>query len=57
MDPEEAERHHVSAPFGPSAAGTAAGGDAAAIKHDCYIVCSFRLTRLIGHHCSTEMEP
>lgn len=57
MDPEEAERHHVSAPFGPSAAGTAAGGDAAAIKHDGYIVRSFRLPRLIGHHCSTEMEP
>ena len=56
MDPEEAERHHVSAPFGPGATRTAAGSDAAAIKHDRHVVGSFRLAGLAGHHCGTEME-
>lgn len=56
MDPEEAECHHMGTPFGPCATGTAAGSDAAAIKHDRNIVGSFRLTGLTGHHCSAEME-
>lgn len=56
VNPEEAEGHHMSTPFGTSAACTAAGRDAAAIKHDGHIVGSFRLTGLTGHHCSTEME-
>lgn len=56
MDPEEAEGHHMSTPFGSSATGAAAGSDAAAIKHDRHVVSSFRLTGLTGHNCSTEME-
>lgn len=57
VDPEEAKCHHMSTPFGPGSTGTAAGGDAAAIKHDRNVVGSLWLTRLTGHNCSTEMEP
>lgn len=56
MDPEEAERNHVGAPFGPGTAGAAAGRDAAAVKHDRHVVGAFRLAGLVGHHGSAEME-
>lgn len=56
MDPEEAECNHVSAPFGPRAAGAAAGRDAAAVEHNRHVVRSFGLARLVGHNGSAEME-
>lgn len=56
MNPKEAESHHMGTPFGPSTTGAAAGGDAAAIKHDGHVIGSFRLAGLAGHHCSTEVE-
>lgn len=56
VDPEEAQGHHMGAPFGPSATGAAAGSDAAAIEHDRHIVGAFGLPRLVGHHCGTEVE-
>lgn len=46
----------MGAPFGPSATGAAAGGDAAAIEHDSHVIRSFRLAGLTGHHRSTEVE-
>lgn len=56
MNPKEAESHHMGTPFGPSTTGAAAGGDAAAIKHDGHVIGSFRLAGLAGHHCSAEVE-
>jgi len=41
VDSEEAQGHHMGTPFGSCTTGTAAGSDAAAIKHDCHIVGSF----------------
>lgn len=38
VNPEEAERHNMSAPFGPGSTGAAAGSDATAVKHDCHVV-------------------
>lgn len=38
VNPEEAERHNMSAPFGPGSTGAAAGGDAATVEHDRHIV-------------------
>lgn len=52
MNPKEAESHHMGTPLGPGATGAAAGGDAAAIKHDGHVVGSFRLASLTGHHGS-----
>lgn len=56
VDSEEAERHHMGAPFGACAAGTAAGSDATAVEHDRHVVGSFRLTGLTGDHGGAEME-
>lgn len=56
MDPEETECHHMGTPLGSCTTGTAAGGDATAIKHDRHVVGSFRLTGLSGDYCSTEMK-
>lgn len=56
MDSEETESHYMGTPFSPSSTGAAAGGDAATVKHDSYVVGSFRLSSLTRHHCSTEME-
>lgn len=56
MNPEETECHHMGTPLSSSAAGTAAGSNTAAVKHNRHVVCSFRLTSLSWHHCSTEME-
>lgn len=56
MYSEKAESDYVGTPFCPGAAGTAAGSDAAAVKHDGHVIGCFRLTRLTGHYSSAEME-
>lgn len=57
MDAEETECHDVSAPFGPSPTGAAAGSDPAAVKHHSHVVGPFGGDHLRWHHCSTQVEP
>lgn len=54
--PEEAERHDVSTPLGPSSAGAAARRDPAAIKHHRHVVRTFGWHHLWGYHSGAQME-
>lgn len=56
VDAEEAERHDVSAPLGPGAAGAAARRDPAPVKHHRHVVRALGGHHLRGHHGGTQME-